>query len=356
MRRLYTVLGWLLVMVSVVYLLRIGVQEAAAVARLRWGPTTWVALAAATILYMATLVAGAAAWTAFLRVAGQQATWRQTTWIVLRSSVAKYLPGNVGHYIGRVVLGKLASFKSGPMLVSLVLEGVLTTASGLLFVLLTAPRSLRRAGEPLRSWIEEIGTPEILLISLGVAVLVLAVASWWGGRRAWTKTRRPNRVAPAQAVPLLGFGVALLLGNFVLLGAGLTLLARGALGTSPGSFWWIAPAFATAWIAGFVTPGSPGGLGVREAVLVTSLGLAVGPGPALGLALLSRLATMTGDGLAFLATLGWSAQPTRLRSKKDCSESITAATSRSSSSGNIGSDSARTEAASETGNESPSDA
>jgi uncharacterized membrane protein YbhN (UPF0104 family) len=59
--------------------------------------------------------------------------------------------------------------------------------------------------------------------------------------------------------------------------------------------------FAVAWVIGFVTLVSPGGLGVREAVLLAGLTPAYGAGTALGIAILYRLVTSLGDGIGFLA-------------------------------------------------------
>ena len=54
-----------------------------------------------------------------------------------------------------------------------------------------------------------------------------------------------------------------------------------------------------AWTAGFLVPGSPGGLGVREAVMIKLMGPAIGLETALGVALVMRLCSMGADALAF---------------------------------------------------------
>ena len=53
-----------------------------------------------------------------------------------------------------------------------------------------------------------------------------------------------------------------------------------------------------------MTPGAPGGLGVREAVLVTLLtGAVLGPSESLLVAVLLRAVTIAGDLLFFLTSL-----------------------------------------------------
>ena len=58
-----------------------------------------------------------------------------------------------------------------------------------------------------------------------------------------------------------------------------------------------------AWIVGYVTPGAPAGIGLREAVLALGLSPALGESGALALALLYRLVTTIADGV--IAALGF---------------------------------------------------
>jgi uncharacterized membrane protein YbhN (UPF0104 family) len=61
--------------------------------------------------------------------------------------------------------------------------------------------------------------------------------------------------------------------------------------------------FASAWTAGYLLPGAPGGLGVREAVSIALLTPILGAGTAVALSITMRLSTTLGDGLAFLVGL-----------------------------------------------------
>jgi len=57
----------------------------------------------------------------------------------------------------------------------------------------------------------------------------------------------------------------------------------------------IAAAYLVSWIVGFVVPGAPGGIGVREAVFLYLVAGTVAAPTALALALLARLMTTLGD-------------------------------------------------------------
>ena len=60
--------------------------------------------------------------------------------------------------------------------------------------------------------------------------------------------------------------------------------------------------FAVSWIAGFITPGSPGGFGVREAIIILFLSSFIGEPASLFVALIFRLITVAGDFLFLLAS------------------------------------------------------
>jgi hypothetical protein len=60
--------------------------------------------------------------------------------------------------------------------------------------------------------------------------------------------------------------------------------------------------YAIAWTLGLVTPGSPGGIGVRDAVLVAQLSPLIGASHALTLSLGLRAAAVLGDVLFYLTS------------------------------------------------------
>ena len=58
-----------------------------------------------------------------------------------------------------------------------------------------------------------------------------------------------------------------------------------------------------AWLVGFVTPGAPGGLGIREAMLSLFLGSLADPGLIAAAVLLNRIVTVFGDLAAYVFSL-----------------------------------------------------
>ena len=75
------------------------------------------------------------------------------------------------------------------------------------------------------------------------------------------------------------------------------------------SFTIIAGMFAAAWLAGFLAPGAPAGLGIREVLLVQVLSLAYPDPTALGATMILRVVTTLGDATAFVIGHAMGRQP-----------------------------------------------
>jgi len=94
-------------------------------------------------------------------------------------------------------------------------------------------------------------------------------------------------------------------------GASISVLALGLTSTTSPDFALLTAAFTLAWAVGFVTPGAPAGIGVREALLLVVLSPTLGAADASLLTLALRVATTLGDILCFaigmwlLARHGW---------------------------------------------------
>lgn len=229
-----------------------------------------------------------AAWRAIVeRLGAGRLTGRQALYVYGASLLGKYLPGNVFHLAGRHLLATRESVPAGAAAGSIALEHAsLALAAGCL-ALLHGVRGLPQA----IAWTLALG------LAAMAAPLLARVARTFGGR---------DESAPPPAHPLdwwRAWGLHLLF--FVVSGA--VLAATAAALAEPGSALGggatvrLVFAFAPAWIAGFLTPGAPAGLGVREAVLVASLQSILGAEAAVLVALALRLVGSVADLLIF----GW---------------------------------------------------
>ncbi|MEM1144761.1 MAG: hypothetical protein AAGI88_19435, partial [Pseudomonadota bacterium] len=87
--------------------------------------------------------------------------------------------------------------------------------------------------------------------------------------------------------------------GFLILGSVLKIHALIFFDTAEGGLLEFSCLFAVAWVAGLLTPGAPGGMGVREALMYLLFAPVVGDAVSAGLALTLRIATVAGDVLGF---------------------------------------------------------
>lgn len=92
---------------------------------------------------------------------------------------------------------------------------------------------------------------------------------------------------------------ALCITSFTIMGLILKLQAQWIFGVAESSVFELTCLFSIAWLAGYLVPGAPAGLGVREAMMALLLSPVLGAGAAVGLGVTLRVTTTLGDALAF---------------------------------------------------------
>lgn len=285
LRRVYRLLAWPITLLCLLYL---GLTLARQWDQVRGGAAEWFwlpGLGIATVLITATALLVAAAWAGWLQVAGHRLPWRVALCTLLLSQVGKYLPGNVGHLIGRVGLTVRAGVAAASVALAIALETLaLAVSTGLLALAALRPSDLQRVGLD-----QTTGFPHALgVLTAGLAIVGL-------GWRRWSSRLR---LASDSLLPAL-MAIALYGLCWLLHAVAAYSLAPVLLEPFLASPLRLIGILAGAWLLGFVAPGAPGGLGVREAVLVLLLAPDLGEAAAASLALLLRLASIAADLLAF---------------------------------------------------------
>lgn len=290
-------IGFVLLGVSAIYFVMAAWKYAGDLPAIDWSGPTAAVLAGVTLVYVAQLVIGGVAWHLWLEAVGERSRPAMAIAVLTVSQFAKYVPGSIAQHIARVALGKRHGLTMHGMVVTLGLETAWALAAGIavaaLTLALSRPALLDGGALP---------SPLRIAVVAAIALLVPSAAIWLIGVRRPAFLERwlgPNRIAHPRprtiALCFLTYCV-----NFALCGWILNLLARQVFGAPDDQFLISTGVYSVAWVIGFVTLVSPGGLGVREAVLLAGLTPAYGAGTALGVAILYRLVTSIGDGLGFL--------------------------------------------------------
>jgi uncharacterized membrane protein YbhN (UPF0104 family) len=205
-----------------------------------------------------------------------------------RSQIAKYLPGNVFHYAGRYALSRSMG-ASDRAILSATVEELLGVAT-VFAVCGTVAAAL--SGAQLLIW----NTLPLPLLGLFMAVVLAA-----GRCLLSMPVVGRYRLQGWSARLLQSWGLFLM---FLALSLVVILLLTGQIRDIAGAeqLATLVSAFCLSWLVGFLVPGAPGGIGVREAafiLLLAPLGMGV---QALNIVLQFRLITIVGDTLFFVST------------------------------------------------------
>ena len=256
-------------------------------------PFLWVVFVAACA-YATASFSLSFAWNLLLRFLGQSELdarlWHS---IYARTQIAKYIPGNIFHFAGRHVLGKKAGISHTVMVGATILEALgLVTAACAVSLIGFVSGSQEPNGTALwYLWglLTALSLPLLIIIALKyIRPLQMLNLS----TRPFTKLLKPL------------FCAYFFYTLFFLVSGGILLWLVGLVGEiqGPKMSGIVFSAYAASWIGGYVTPGSPAGLGVRESLIVMLLnGIIVEP-LSLLVALTFRCITITGDLIYFFTS------------------------------------------------------
>lgn len=246
----------------------------------------WPALLAATGLYALAYVPMTSAWVLLAESAGARTDRRALATVLLTSQIAKYLPGNVAQFVGRAYAAQRIGVPLTVTGLAMALEvaGVLIGAAVLVGAAI---------GSGLGRGPADLDMDRLLTLIAAIIAVAAAIAVVAGRRDALRRSLRP-------------FGTATLLHMLTLLlvTGGQLVISTSLLGEIGASaIGGIAAAILTGWLIGFVAPGAPAGLGLREITFVALLSNMHDAGALALAAAAFRLVTVAGDLGAWLIGL-----------------------------------------------------
>jgi uncharacterized membrane protein YbhN (UPF0104 family) len=258
-------------------------QAHAALTRMNWPPVAVAGVAA---------VAGSGcmlmAWRTLLADLGSQLTVKAATRVISVSQLGKYLPGAVWAFAAQLELARDYEVPRRRCATTVVTSLAVTLGIGL--VMAAVALSLTSAAAAERYW-----------WALAVAPVVLALLYPPVLGRVMGLVLRVLRRPPLERRPTAGGiakAAAWTVAGWLLWGTQAWLLLRDVTGQGLGVLLVSVGAYALAWSAGTIAVVFPGGIGPRELALIAALAPVATRGPALVVAVLSRV-LMTGSDLAW---------------------------------------------------------
>jgi uncharacterized membrane protein YbhN (UPF0104 family) len=245
-------------------------------------------IAAATVMVFITYAMQVESWRRILAGWGQHLPFGPAarTWSV--ANLGRYVPGKVWSVAGLVVLAQRAGVQPGPAAASAFVIQAVSLGSGVATVAAATPHS----APPLRLALAGLAALATILV-----LVWRPTARWLSG---WVHAIAPLEPLSASAV-LASAGLTVL--SWGTYGAALWMLAHGLI---PGASLPLATAvgaFTLGYILGLLALFAPGGVGVRELVLIGLLAPSLGSGGAVAVSVASRVLLTLTEALAAVITL-----------------------------------------------------
>lgn len=211
--------------------------------------------------------------------------------IYTRSNLSRYIPGNVMHLATRNILGKELGLSQKDMAVSSIVEIILQVATVAALILSLVAKTLyATVSQAIADGM--IRSEWLIIVAVGILIVISVLT--------WMLKKRRRLFASLKSANILKS--ALLYAIFFSINA-LSFLAMVYLLDNTGLAGYtlsnVAGFYLIAWFLGFITPGAPGGLGIREYVLLLLLSPVFGDSAVLLFAVSMRIVTIMGDGFAF---------------------------------------------------------
>ena len=286
---------------SLVYFFNTALRQISSFPQIYWSLITLINLLGAIILSAIVILIGGYAWFFLLRASGEPAKTIDTLVIFSLSQFARYIPGNVAHHAGRIALSKIRGFEIPRVLFTMTLEIGWQIVAASIFAVFW----LMLMSNKLFKYTPELPSVFQLSIAISIAVTFPLLAMWilfrWRPGPLSKVFGHATVNTPSTSILICCLSLYAL--SFFLMGITCDILARGLFGVTERQVSLLTGAFAISWVAGFLTPGAPAGLGVREAIFLKVLDPVYGTGVAAGIALSLRAVTTLADCLIFSVAL-----------------------------------------------------
>lgn len=234
-------------------------------------------------------------WLSFF--SGEKNKRKEAVCVYAKANIGKYLPGNVMHYVERNLFADKMGITQKKLAISTVMEVFSLVTVSLVIAVVFSFNQLQQALHQVLG--ENYGKIILAVILAGIAVAVAAVILFRKklagilkdySAAEFVKTFLKNMVWYALVLGTLG---AIMVVLYCYMGGQFTLESAKL----------IISGYIIAWVLGFIVPGAPGGIGVRELVITLLLSSVVGESLVVTLSVTHRLITIVGDFMAYLVRI-----------------------------------------------------
>lgn len=239
-------------------------------------------------------------WTIVLSVLSQKKVkYGDAAAIYAKANMGKYLPGNVMHYVERNLFASNLGLDQKSVLLSTLTEIIGLISVCIIISLVTVRSQIINILEVVVEWKYLFFISVLLILVIICAIIFRKKIKKFLSDIPWLQFFKVF----IKAIPT--YFVFVVIGGAVLVSVFRTV---DITNMTPSIALQLIFAYTTAWVIGFVVPGSPGGIGVREFILLFLLRESFPENTILTCILVHRFISVLGDIMAYLVTLLWKKQ------------------------------------------------
>lgn len=238
-------------------------------------------------------------WLRFIRIlSGTQIPIRNALPVYSKSNLMKYVPGNVFQYVGRNQLAADLQISHVDVACATVLDILCCMLTPLLFILVLM-------GKDMLELLQTYRNNFLIVLAAGVAVLLLLIVILrWKFRELVRKyLEKYRRLIRRDTLPRILLVVLFYVAQYLISTTMYAIPAYMMFDVPAEKMGLFLGTYLFSWIIGFITPGAPGGIGIREAIMVLMCGSFMETDTIMLYAVTMRIISTFGDVVAFLAGL-----------------------------------------------------
>ncbi|MBD2390860.1 lysylphosphatidylglycerol synthase domain-containing protein [Aphanizomenon flos-aquae NRERC-008] len=263
------IVRWLILGGTLFFLLKAFKDNWSGVSSIRINITGWLILGSATAVTLLAHIWAGWVWTWVLKELNQSVSSIEFIQVYLKTNIAKYLPGNVWHYYGRIMAAKNANIPTNIATLSVLLEPLLMLAAALIIIVLFGGQIV----------LDHLKFNLIILQLLGLIIVLCILHPRFLNPviqllDRWKNKKSPEKNQLIDSFIIKNYPLKALLGEIVFLGlraSGFILTIIALTSVNWEQIPLLVGAFSCAWVLGLVVPGAPGGLGVFETIAILLL-------------------------------------------------------------------------------------
>jgi glycosyltransferase 2 family protein len=257
-------LRWFILGGILFFLIKTVKDRFSSVAAIRIDAQGWSILAIALSITIIANVWSGWVWTWILAIFKQPLGVREGIRVYLVTNIAKYSPGNIWHFYGRITAVSKKGGSRGAATLSVLLEPLLMAAAALLIGLVSSVGGVRVYFDQV-IWLQLAGLVAVLFSIQPNVLNPLLHRLSRSKNQADAKATETIQLTKYPLAPFLGE-----IGFVILRGLGFILTFMALQTITWQQIPQLLTSFSFAWLLGLIVPGAPGGLGVFE---VTAYGL-----------------------------------------------------------------------------------